>query len=473
MANPREHIRAAQAAELTGDKAEAIAELRKAAALYQQAGNLDRALQLLRHARSLDPTIEELAEELRQLEQIQEAADFGQAQGFEADRGVRQLRLTAEERAERQRLIDEALQDLQDTEDEEPLQAPPPARPHPSSVALEVRALSEGEVTTLVADVDSSGSRYAGATAEAAMFDRGPIRADPSMDAWCSFCCRPGGEVGELVAGPTGSFICAGCVTESRGLLSLEDTPPERPQASRPRVEQADAVELVGQQEMRALLERALRAGARRLLVIGPEGSGKSVWFRQLEREKRGTVVTLDLLEEGGGGVVVFLEDVDRFMPDEWLRLGGFMARYPERTVLLSARGTAKAPSLRLSGAVGSLPVFTTSALSQAVFEAVPMELLEQVQVVLTLQVPEEAEFREIARQRLASRGPGLVLSEAVIEAFAAEAARSPRAGHELNALLTRALAGSWSLEGEGQKPRARKAPAKKPARRGGRKAKP
>ncbi|MFL5343978.1 MAG: ClpX C4-type zinc finger protein [Hyalangium sp.] len=572
MANPRDHIRAAQAAELRGDKAGAIAELRKAAELYRRAGNAVRALQVLRHAQSLDPSLEEVSEELRRLEGLSGSSDVraSHAEVFEASAGGRELKPDPDELAERQRLIEEALRQeelpgpeaesqdamrrwavtespeggskpvdlqaasrralewaLQQAQEEEkpprewpveeegsqaelpmrpvaeaelpveePARAVPPVKPRPADVALEVRPLVEGDMTAIVADVevDSYAPRSAAPSTpspegeamdekpraqEPSLFDRGPTRADPAIDAWCSFCCRPSQEVGELVAGPTGSFICAACVIESRGLLSLEDTAPARPRASRRKAEQGEAMGLIGQESARALLDRALQAGARRLMVIGAEGTGKTVWFRELAREDRGTLVTLDMLEQGGGGAVVLVEDVDRLLTEDWSRLGAILARYPERTVLMSARGTLEDPGLVLHGASGSLPVFTTSALSQAMLDAMPLELLEQVQVAIPLQVPTEAEFMEIARRRLALRGSELSLSGEVLAAFASEAARSPRAGHELNALLTRVLAGAWSLAGEEKKPHVKKAggkgaatkgSAKRPARRGRRK---
>jgi hypothetical protein len=343
-------------------------------------------------------------------------------------------------------------------------------------VSLEVRPLVEGDVTALVADVEvdsyamgEEDSEPEEARAEEpSMFDRGPTRADPTVDAWCSFCCRPSVEVGALIVGPTGSFICGACVTESRGLLALDDgTVSAPPRASRRKEKQAATMPLIGQEEARALLERALEAGAQRLLVIGPEGAGKSVWFRELASEDRGTLVTLDTLEQGGGGVVVLVEDVDRFMAEEWERLGSWMARYPERTVVMSARGSLEAPGLVLSGPSGSLPVFTTTALSSAVLDAIPLELLEQVQVALSLRVPTAAELQEVARRRLALAGSELSLSDEVLAAFAAEAARSPRAGHELNALLSRVLAGSWSLAGGEKKAPGRKTAGKGAAGRG------
>lgn len=51
--NPRELIRAAQTAELQGDRARAAECLEQAAALYQKSGHTSRASQLLRQARQL------------------------------------------------------------------------------------------------------------------------------------------------------------------------------------------------------------------------------------------------------------------------------------------------------------------------------------------------------------------------------------------------------------------------------------
>lgn len=592
MANPRDHIRSAQTAELRGDKSGAVAELRKAAELYRRAGNSARALQLLKHARSLEPGLADLAEEIGRLEWVPDTSIARALQAEEAEEAeeagavVRELRPEPAELAERQRLIEEAMQqaglsatgeevqdevkrwlveeppgrggrpvDLQAAsqralewalrhgEDEEKLprewpvepgdevelpggfilrrvEEPEPqaaetykgsfpVKPRPTGVGLEVKAIAAGEVTALVADVEanSSGSAFeqplpepmlspqefhsddapAPTVAreelvseeprakERALIERGPTRADPALDAWCSFCCLPRGEVGELVAGPTGSFICSGCVGESGGLLGLEEQATARPRSTRRKEEQAEAVELVGQQDARALLERALQAGARRVLVVGPVGTGKSIWFHELANQERGTLVTLEALEQGTGGPVVLVEDVDRLSPDAQERLGAFLARHSERTVLMSARGSLGTPRLVLHGATGSLPVLSTRALSEGVLGALALSLLEQVQLAIPLQVPSQADFIEIARRRLAPRASELSVTEDVLAAIAAEAASSSRSGHELNALLTRVLAGAWSLdpgqETRGKRGRAPRASAK-PARRGRRKGK-
>jgi hypothetical protein len=564
MANPRDHIRSAQAAELRGDKSGAVAELRKAAELYRRAGNSARALQLLRHARTLDPSQAELSEEIRRLEGVPDTAIAGALQTEASGRAapVLELKPDPDALAERQRLIEEAMQqaglsatgeevqdevkrwlveeppgrggkpvDLQaasqralewalrhgEDEDKLPRQWPIepgdevdlpggfvlrrveepeqqgretpkghfPVKPRPTGVGLEVKAIAAGDVTALVADIEanSSGSAVEQAlpapmvspqefhpdyepepqqapeepaseeprATERALIERGPTRADPAIDAWCSFCCLPRTEVGELVAGPTGSFICSGCVGESSGLLGLEGPATARPRSTKRRDEHPEAVELVGQQEARVLLERALEAGARRVLVVGAVGTGKTVWFRELARQERGTLVTLEALEQGTGGPMVLLEDVDRLPLEAQERLGAFLARHPERTVLMSARGSLSAPRLVLHGATGSLPVHSTRTMSEAVFGAVPVSVLEQAQLAIPLQKPSQAEFIEIARRRLASRASELSVTEDVLAAIASEAASSPRAGHELSAMLTRLLAGAWSLAAPGK----------------------
>jgi hypothetical protein len=161
----REYLRAAQAAELQGNKPQAVELLRKAAALYRNQGNTSRALQMLRHAHRIDGKNAEVEQELGRMEWLP--------------------------------VLDE------------------PARPRE-------------------------------------LIERGPTLADPALQAWCSFCCRPRTEVGELVAGPAGAFICAACVRESFRLLG--DGPP----AVEPAVAADPAFALVGQ--------RALEAGLRTIL---------------------------------------------------------------------------------------------------------------------------------------------------------------------------------------------------------------
>ncbi len=526
--NPRELIRAAQSAELQGDVKRAVEYLRKAAEHYRRAGNASRALQLLRHARRLDGSNEALAEEERRLVELAEAPRARPEGGLEPARSGeipplleldRRQQLIEDALHEAGMLAAEEEEDEEDSGDHsvwviesevaEDLQrleaqlARVAASVDPEEVAGEggvatlsaetVRAVSL-DASELATSVDQAGrpaptrgappdfdshdapgaeefpdarepeSAPPRRRREQRLIDRGPTRADANLDAWCSFCCRPRNETGDLVAGPAGAFICKACLTESQSLLG-DVVPVPLPARPRP-VETAGAVmELVGQAEARTLLEAAFQSGARCLLVVGPEGCGKSVWFQQLQRQGQGALTQLSALEQAPTQVPLLVEDVDRLDATAHAALAAFLARNPRHTVLLSARGTCpEKPGPLLRGDAGLVPVPTTAALGQAVRGSMPASLLEHIQVLLPLRAPTPAEYVEIARRRLALREPAVSLSEDVLKAFAEEAVRSPRAGHELQALLNRVPAGTWSLEAKTKSstPARRKARGKK-----------
>jgi hypothetical protein len=301
---------------------------------------------------------------------------------------------------------------------------------------------------------------------EKRLIERGPTRADPALDAWCSFCCRPRGEVGDLVAGPAGAFICKGCLGESQGLLGdvVAPAPVRKPALEEART---GTVEMVGHDEVKTLLERTLQAGARCLLLVGPEGCGKSLFFQSLQRRGQGVLAAVESLESTPGTEPLLVEDVDRLEPRAQNALTAFLASQPQRAVVMSARGAVSSLGLWVRGEGGSLPVPTTAGMIEAVQGTVPVSLLERVQVLLPVRRPTVPELVEVARRTLALRQPAVTLSQEVLGAFAAEAVRSPRAGHELQALLSRVYAGSWSLEAA-QTPAA---PSQNP--RGGRKGSP
>ncbi|MGZ3457990.1 MAG: ClpX C4-type zinc finger protein [Archangium sp.] len=431
--NVRDVIRAAQAAELGGDKSRAIELLRRAAELCRRAGNSARAEQLLRYALRLDPSRKELGDELGRLEAVMraESPPASSTPAFDEDSEPGVFVLEEDTSSS----LREALREAELAVDR---------RTTPVASSVEVPApnpLPEGE---------------------GVFIERGPTRADPSLDAWCSFCCRPRSEVGPLVAGPAGAFICSACIGESGALLGgvAPVAPTARGRASvAPR---PVSFELVGQAAARESLERGLEAGVRRMLLLGPEGSGKSTWLRALVEQGRGVLVTPDAFERAPVGAVLLVEDVDRLPPAVQASLGAFLARHPERTVLMTTRGDAAAPGPVLLSDSSRLSVPTTAALAEAVRGALPVFLLEQVQLLVPLEQPGVEDLVEIARRRLASR-EDCRLSDEALTALATEAARSPRSGHELQALLARVPPGTWRLE-------VKKKGKARPARRGRRK---
>ncbi|GEN11503.1 hypothetical protein MFU01_65400 [Myxococcus fulvus] len=280
------------------------------------------------------------------------------------------------------------------------------------------------------------------------IIERGPTRADATLDAWCSFCCRPRAEIGELVAGPAGAFICKSCLTASASLFGDAVSPVSLP--VRPRVETPtpSAPDFIGQSESRRALIDALRTGVRCVLLIGAEGCGKSTLLRMLRREGQGALTTVDALAEAPSSTPLFIEDVDRLSTEHQLTLSAFLGQAARPTVVLSARGKAPTSSkLALRGDGVRLNVPTTDSLSRAVRGTLTVGILEHVQRLVALRQPTPAEYRDLARAHLAAREPATTLSETALSVLVAEAARSPRAGHELQALLQRIPPGTWDLD--------------------------
>jgi hypothetical protein len=463
--NVREVLRAAQSAELGGDKPRAIELLRRAAELYRRAGSVQRAEQILRYALKLDPSRADVQEELGRLEVVTQAAS--DVRSWAGDESTPDTSAPAPDEDPDSGVW--VLEEDSSTSLQEALRAAELAvgrRADPVAVSVEMvrsavlsvdvarevsRAPVAPPVETRKEDPPPEG--------EVAFIERGPTRADPSLDAWCSFCCRPRSEVGSLVAGPAGAFICAACIGESGALLGGV-----APAVPRARVIRPATFELVGQESARAVLERGLEAGMRHVLLLGPEGSGKSTWMRALAEQGRGVVGFLSAVDNAPAEVALLVEDVDRLPPAEQAALAAFLARHPERTVVMTARGApAKASGPVLVSDSGRLPVLTTAVLSEAVEGSLPVTLLERVRLLVSLASPSLEELLELARRQLAAR-EDCQLSEEVLVALATEASRSPRSGHELRALLARVPPGTWRLELKKTRGKV------KPARRGRRK---
>jgi len=385
----REYIRAAQQAELRGDKPQAVELLKKAAMLVRSGGNYQRALQLLRHAQRLDGNQPELLDEIRRLEWLPDKP-FLRAVDAEHE-------------------TEEALAPL--------------------------RALEESDRRMMV--------------------DRGPTLSDPELAAWCSFCCRPRTDVGDLVAGPAGAFICATCLRESARLLNLDSAPvpllvavPALP-AQKPPAEPArpaEAADLVGQREAVELVQRGLDLGMGWILVVGPEGSGKTAFLRSLERRGAGKYLsTAAALAEPWGDERLLVDGLDAANRGDQQILADALGRV--RRAVIAVRGSALPPPLVIGSEAGELPVYATRDLLLACGDALPPAVAEKIQLAASFRAAAPEELVEIARRLLVARAAELDLSDDLVQALAAEAARSPRGAHELRALLDRIPAGSWTLK--------------------------
>jgi hypothetical protein len=238
---------------------------------------------------------------------------------------------------------------------------------------------------------------------------RGP-RLDSSATAWCSFCCRPTGEVGPVAAGPAGAFICAACVRASVALLPSELTdrssPAPGPGSLLP--SQRRAVERLAQRPRCALL-------------LGPSRSGLSTVLRQLTDP---SVLTLDLAQLPSD------EEVRRVLA--WLD-----AR-PTNRVVIAAHGQAPTPALVLRGE-GEQP--ETRVYDSVALAAFVGALGVVVDAVVELETPDVAALRVLAHSLLDAKQA--VLGDAALTQLVEVAWRTGGVG-ELAALVARIPAGRY-----------------------------
>lgn len=244
---------------------------------------------------------------------------------------------------------------------------------------------------------------------------RSPQLAEPGLDAWCSFCCRPGTEVGPLVAGPAGAYVCAACVSTSSGLLR------QAPAAAPAWEVRSLTFELPAQRRARLRFERAR---ARLALVIGPEGTGKSAWLSSL-----GAQDGLRRLEVEGPLAPEAEEELLR-----WVQA-------PARSAFLVVRGPVPPPALVLQGEHGDEPLHDTATLVDAVPQLSP-RLLGAVDAVLPFEHPAEADLARLAGALAQARG--VVLSDAVLAQVVAIALKAQRGAHELATLIARLAPGAY-----------------------------
>lgn len=426
----REYIRAAQAAEMRGEVAEAVTHLLKAASLYRSAGATARALQMLRHARKLDGTRQDIIEEISRLEWLPERPLQRAVSGDNA------IEPSEELKSELEKLL-------------QPIDEPPPTP-----------------------------------GAEKTMFDRGPTRADPTLNAWCSFCCKPKKEVGDLVAGPAGAFICGGCLVESAKLLTVslsasDDVtepngkalpaqppseaegrgkpldvtiaPPKRARLPRPQAP------FFGQANAARAIEQALARNARLILVVGPEGTGKSAFLVELERQGKGNRGSVH-----DDGPLLLIDGFEALTATERELFAERFEENPELRAVIALRGDGGLEPLNLVSDDGPFVLHPTANILSTLGQVIPPSLADQVDLVAAFEPLTDADLKELAYKLLEKRAAELDLSDDVINQLVSVAARSGRGGRELDALIRRIPPGSWTAA---PPPAPASAPGTKPKR--------
>jgi hypothetical protein len=386
----REYVRAAQAAELRKDTFTAVEMLIKAAAVYRSTGRPSRALGMLRHALRLDGSRVDVQTQIERLEW------FPEQPAGELEQGGHSL---ASE-------MEKILQPLQEF-----VSAP------------EVSESPGGDPARLV--------------------ERGPTLADPAAEAWCSFCCNPARDVGPLVAGPAGAFVCGKCVglaatlTGSReGLGAVSSVAPV-------------AVPVGGlwpsQQEALRALERNLRWGRRRILVLGPVGAGKSLVLGRLAEAIGGDVRQVGTPGRTGEGPLL----LDGLEAAEAAVLATLTRRLAAQdgVVVLTARGALPEGLPAAVTAEGRALLPTTAALQAALLEPLPPALLESFDGVVQLEAPQLPLLTALAESGLGALGVPAAVMGLLARHFAEAALASGRGAHEVVAQVRRVPPGTRAID--------------------------
>ena len=300
------------------------------------------------------------------------------------------------------------------------------------------------------------------------LVERTPTLADPTLEAWCSFCCRPAREVGPLVAGPAQAFVCGACVELAAGLLgSAPDASPEhgpldagpehlQPPVPRrislvaplPRALGGASPGAAAHQDPEGLalprrlsgrlealrtqrgavqrIEEALAAGHARVLLVGATGSGKSTWLRHWAERGLGRAW------EGTGPIpelgAVLVDDVDRLEAPARRMLARAL---PSRSVVLALDASLPAPGKEIDGR----RVHGSEQVDSVAGEWLPGSVLDGL-TLETFESPGSDELRTLADRWRAPDGSGAT-REAREEALRV-AESSPRRAHALHALLLR-----------------------------------
>ena len=245
---------------------------------------------------------------------------------------------------------------------------------------------------------------------------RAPQLADPALDAWCSFCCKPKVEVGALVAGPAGAYLCAGCLNLSATLLGST-----APKVGTPWEVKALAFELSAQRRARA---RFTRVRSRLALVIGPEGTGKSAWVQSLgsQPDLRHLEITRPLTPEEEDELLRWLEP-------------------SSRSAFLVVRAEVPPPALVLQGEHGEEPLHDTASLVESVPQLSP-RVLARVDAVIPFSPPHPEELVSLAQALAEARG--VWLPESALTQLVALSMKAQRGVHELATLIARISPGKY-----------------------------
>ncbi len=263
--------------------------------------------------------------------------------------------------------------------------------------------------------------------------ERGPTPPDQSLDAWCSFCCRPHKETGPLVGGPTGSFICKECIGTAHQLIPGEHG--AQPWLLGPALRAASAA-LVGLAEQADARARIETRAAKAVMLLGPEGCGKSALLHAL-----GPVWPLGGVAPQGDHAGI---DLSRAATaEEEAAVLRWLDASPVRRLVVATRGALPDPVLTLKGSGAEQPIYGSDSVWLAIGRRLSASFVAKVEAFFSIPALGQASLNALGAHWLQERAHVNVDAQALSK-MVELADASGRGAHELRALINRVPEGTW-----------------------------
>ncbi|MBX7114572.1 MAG: ClpX C4-type zinc finger protein [Myxococcaceae bacterium] len=263
--------------------------------------------------------------------------------------------------------------------------------------------------------------------------ERGPTPPDQSLDAWCSFCCRPHKESGPLVGGPTGSFICKECVDTAHRLIPQAERSAPLSLAPALRAAQVSLVTLAEQNDVRARIEtRAAKAA----MLLGPEGCGKSALLHAW-----GPVWPLGSVAPLGDHAGIDLARAAT--AEEEAAVLRWLEASPARRLIIATRGALPDPVLTLKNSGGEQRIYGSDSVWLAIGRKLSAGFVAKVEAFFAIAPLGQASLSALGTRWLQERADVSVDAQALLK-MVELANASGRGAHELRALISRVPQGIW-----------------------------
>ncbi|HLT28768.1 MAG TPA: hypothetical protein VK013_01910 [Myxococcaceae bacterium] len=187
-------------------------------------------------------------------------------------------------------------------------------------------------------------------------------------------------------------------------------------------------------------VEVALAEGMRVVLLLGPQGSGRSTCLSALTARLGGVIVGPPFAVGFPPADLLLIDDAHRLEASAWGELERALRARPKMRLVLAAprvEASSAAPSLFATTGAGEVPLWTTAEILTA-SPQLPPPLAGRVERVVEVSLPLPAQLERLARELLTTHRPDLADPGAVAAVLVEQTLNAPRGLHELISLVHR-----------------------------------